>query len=123
MINRDSLFIFNTMIEKIINNKVYFEMNDGYLFQKVESNKVKQLLKDNIEVYLIHNDNSESLVSIEDSINENYNYGIEINKLQNILIDINKSTVNLWDNDLINNYECVIIGDWLKKLIDLSNEI
>ena len=111
------------MIERIINNKVYFEMNDGYLFQKVESNKVKQLLKDNIEVYLIHNDNSESLVSIEDSINENYNYGIEINKLQNILIDINKSTVNLWDNDLINNYECVIIGDWLKKLIDLSNEI
>jgi len=66
------------MIEKIINNKVYFEMNDGYLFQKVESNKVKQLLKDNIEVYLIHNDNSESLVSIEDNINENYNYAIEI---------------------------------------------
>ena len=110
------------MIERIINNKVYFEMKDGHLFKKVDSSEVIELLNNNIEVYLIHDDNTESLVSIDDSINENNNYGIELNKLQNILIDINKSTVNLWDNDLLNNYEAVIIGDWLKKLIDLSNE-
>ena len=66
------------MIERIINNKVYFEMNDGYLFQKVDSIEVRELLNNNIEVYLIHDDNTESLVSIDDSINENYNYGIEI---------------------------------------------
>jgi len=66
------------MIERIINNKVYFEMNDGHLFQKVDSNKVIKLLNNNIEVYLIHNDSTESLVSIKDNINENFNYGIEI---------------------------------------------
>ena len=66
------------MIERIINNKVYFEMNDGHLFKKVDSTQVIKLLNNNIEVYLIHNDSTESLVSIKDNINENYNYGIEI---------------------------------------------
>jgi len=79
----------------LVLSETYYSL-DGFIFMGVDISEVKDLIAMDKEVYILHDDGTESLVDEKDILSDGFIYAIEVGSVEELsynelMISINKN--------------------------------